>query len=34
LGEAAIAYRVEDRNVIIVRIRYGGQRLAPEDMLE
>jgi len=34
LGKAVIAYRVEHRDVIIVRIRYGGQQLLPEDMLD
>jgi toxin ParE1/3/4 len=34
LGKAVIAYRVEVRDVIIVRVRYGGQQLFPEDVLE
>jgi len=34
LGKAVIAYRVEGRDVIILRIRYGGQQLFAEDMLE
>src|SRR3982751_6721336 len=34
LGKAVIAYTVEDRDVIIVRIRYGGQQLLPEDTLK
>lgn len=34
VGKAVIAYRVEDRDVIVVRVRYGGQQLLREDMLE
>ena len=34
LGKAVIAYRVENRNVIIVRIRYGGQQLRPQDVTD
>jgi len=30
-GKAVIAYVVEDREVVIVRIRYGGQQLEPAD---
>jgi toxin ParE1/3/4 len=32
LGKAVVAYRVENRDVIIVRVRYGGQQLQPEDV--
>ena len=34
LGKAVIAYRVEDRDVVIVRVRYGGQQWLPNDLLE
>jgi toxin ParE1/3/4 len=34
VGKAVIAYRVESRDVIIVRIRYGGQQLKPEDVTD
>ena len=33
-GKAVIAYLVEDRNVDVVRIRYGGQELRPEDVAD
>jgi plasmid stabilization system protein ParE len=34
LGKAVIAYTVEDRDVIVVRVRYGGRQLLPNDLLE
>jgi plasmid stabilization system protein ParE len=30
-GKAVIAYVVEARQVVIVRVRYGGQQLEPAD---
>ena len=33
-GKAVIAYLVEEREVMIVRIRYGGQRLEPGDLAD
>lgn len=34
VGKAVIAYQVEGRDVIIVRVRYGGQQLLAQDILE
>lgn len=33
-GKAVIAYLVEARDVVIVRVRYGGQQLRPEDFVD
>jgi toxin ParE1/3/4 len=34
VGKAVVAYRVESRDVIIVRVRYGGQQLTPEEVAD
>jgi plasmid stabilization system protein ParE len=33
-GKAVIAYVVEGRDVIVVRVRYGGQQLRAEDVAD
>ena len=34
VGKAVVAYRVDNRDVIIVRVRYGGQQLTVEDVAD